>query len=455
MLKLRIISASCFLILFVMFSTIPMANAASVSLPSGSAVPGCEETNECFIPTTITITKGETVTWSNDDTAAHTVTSGSVMDFAGDGNSVGAIFDSSIFMAGDTFSHTFDNTGNYDYFCMVHPWMIGNVIVQSSSLPTPPPAPQSESSTYQVSQFSVAYSISGGSILSMVPDPVGNSLFVGISTSDYGSVTLELPRSLIDAKMGNSDDTFFVLVDGEEVNFRESKTSSYRTLTINFAPNSDDIEIIGTFVSSGSSTQKIYIEMSTYLSIDQGSTPGYVAVFPEHIPVDGGFKDLNTDSVSIYVDGTFIQKVSTNEWSEIWTGGGSHTIKAVIPDLTVSGDPQQNIYRGSESTSQSISVNTGGDEFDPSILLVLIVIGIIVAVVGVTISKRKKAAPKISTSEKKPKRKRQAKPKAKPDDKPQVIIESDDTQFWVCPNCGTDTVLSDGKQYCPNCKKHL
>ena len=47
----------------------------TVSLPMGSGVPGCDETNECFLPYEETVAKGATVTWSNDDSAAHTVTS--------------------------------------------------------------------------------------------------------------------------------------------------------------------------------------------------------------------------------------------------------------------------------------------------------------------------------------------------------------------------------------------
>ena len=95
----------------------------TVSLPAGSAVPGCEATNECYIPAEVTISVGETITWSNDDTAAHTVTSGTP-DSGPD-----AIFDSSLFMAGTTFEHTFNDAGEYPYFCMVHPWMVGKVTV--------------------------------------------------------------------------------------------------------------------------------------------------------------------------------------------------------------------------------------------------------------------------------------------------------------------------------------
>ncbi len=94
----------------------------TISVPEGSGVPGCDETSECYLPSQVTINAGETVTWSNDDTAAHTVTSGTPP--VADGT-----FDSSLFMAGTTFEHTFDEAGTYDYFCMVHPWMIGTVQV--------------------------------------------------------------------------------------------------------------------------------------------------------------------------------------------------------------------------------------------------------------------------------------------------------------------------------------
>jgi len=94
-----------------------------VDIPEGSGVPGCEETNECYIPYEIVVAVGGQVIWDNVDTAAHTVTSGNPADGA-DGK-----FDSSIFMSGATFSNTFDEVGEYEYFCMVHPWMNGIVQV--------------------------------------------------------------------------------------------------------------------------------------------------------------------------------------------------------------------------------------------------------------------------------------------------------------------------------------
>ncbi len=95
----------------------------SVDMPSGTSVPGCEETNECFIPYEVTINVGDTVEWTNSDTAAHTVTGGSPAD------GPSGVFDSSLVLGGAQYAFTFEEAGNYDYFCMVHPWMVGNVQV--------------------------------------------------------------------------------------------------------------------------------------------------------------------------------------------------------------------------------------------------------------------------------------------------------------------------------------
>jgi len=94
-----------------------------VTIPNEASDPGCAESGSCFLPGEVTIGVGETVTWHNDSGVIHTVTSGSFED-GPDGT-----FDSSIIMSGDTFTHTFTETGQYEYFCSIHPWMTGTVIV--------------------------------------------------------------------------------------------------------------------------------------------------------------------------------------------------------------------------------------------------------------------------------------------------------------------------------------
>jgi plastocyanin len=95
----------------------------TVDIPTGTSVPGCEESNACYLPADITINAGDTVEWINVDTAAHTVTGGSPAD------GPSGVFDSSLVMASANYAFTFDDAGSYDYFCMVHPWMVGSVSV--------------------------------------------------------------------------------------------------------------------------------------------------------------------------------------------------------------------------------------------------------------------------------------------------------------------------------------
>jgi plastocyanin len=95
----------------------------TVSIPQGVSSQGCEVTKECYLSDSVEIRVHDTVIWSNDDTAAHTVTSGSPAS-GSDG-----VFDSGLFMAGNTFANTFDEAGTYPYFCMVHPWMTGEIVV--------------------------------------------------------------------------------------------------------------------------------------------------------------------------------------------------------------------------------------------------------------------------------------------------------------------------------------
>jgi plastocyanin len=87
-----------------------------------------EESKQTPFPAELVVTQGDTVTWRNDDIQAHTVTSG----FSQQPEFVGQLFDSGIIAAGNSFSHTFSDKSitSYHYFCGIHPWMTGEVLVQ-------------------------------------------------------------------------------------------------------------------------------------------------------------------------------------------------------------------------------------------------------------------------------------------------------------------------------------
>ena len=90
---------------------------------AGSGAPGCE-TTECYTPSTVTISAGGTVTFTNTDTAPHTSTSGTAA------NGPDGIFDTSLIMMNASYDVTLSDAGTYPYFCMVHPWMEGTIIVE-------------------------------------------------------------------------------------------------------------------------------------------------------------------------------------------------------------------------------------------------------------------------------------------------------------------------------------
>ncbi len=136
-LSMKTKAISSFFVLFaiaaVMISSTPAAFAdhseVTIEPIAGSGTPGCEETPEgCFMPGTATVDVGGVVIFSNTDSAAHTFTSGE----ATDADSVGAIFDSSLAMAGTSFEWTPTEAGDVPYFCIVHPWMAGLIIVQEA-----------------------------------------------------------------------------------------------------------------------------------------------------------------------------------------------------------------------------------------------------------------------------------------------------------------------------------
>ena len=110
----------------------PSITTVKVSIPSGASnqagAPG-------FSPDTITLVMGvnNTVTWTNDDTATHTVTS--------DNTTAGAaVFDSGNLAAGASYSYTFTAPGTYLYHCNYHSWMKGTVVVKAGSSSAASPA---------------------------------------------------------------------------------------------------------------------------------------------------------------------------------------------------------------------------------------------------------------------------------------------------------------------------
>ncbi len=94
-----------------------------IIMSTKSSRPGCEKIDGCYIPSVIVIDSGNQVTWVNEDSAFHSVTSG----FYGEPSE---LFDSGYLDPYESFTIDFDEKGTYDFFCTLHPWMKGQVLVE-------------------------------------------------------------------------------------------------------------------------------------------------------------------------------------------------------------------------------------------------------------------------------------------------------------------------------------
>ena len=119
-------TSSCITVLtFSLFNVVALLAAGSGYFGS-TTQQGQEQTEEVkidnfsFLPTTLTVAAGTTVTWINRDDIPHTVVS----------SDDPRVFKSKALDTDDKFSFTFTKAGTYSYFCSVHPKMTGKVVVQ-------------------------------------------------------------------------------------------------------------------------------------------------------------------------------------------------------------------------------------------------------------------------------------------------------------------------------------
>ena len=240
------------LAVFVVIAITPSAFAdhttATVTNAPGSSVPGCEQTADgCFIPSTVTIDIGGEVTWENNDTAAHTITSGTPVE-GPDG-----IFDSSLVITGSSFSHVFAEAGSYDYFCMVHPWMQGMVMVSAEEMvhdeemahgDMEEMAHGDDHAAKGIEDLSDQFvaTVTSGVIHHIGGNTDDSTLLVHLfGADDDGKLEITLNSDIITPF---DDGSYFVLVEGQEVEFMQMGN----TLHVDYEAGTEKIEIVGSHV---------------------------------------------------------------------------------------------------------------------------------------------------------------------------------------------------------------
>ena len=173
--------------LFVLFAIASMAAAVPsayadhakvvVENAEGSMTPGCEP--DCFIPATATIDPGGEVVFTNNDIAAHTSTAGTPTD------GPSGVWDSSLVMPGSSYSVTLDEAGEYPYFCMVHPWMEGLVIVEDSHAAAEAAAAEAAAAELAAAEAAAAeqMTLSANDIVISVPESADANEVVAIDVT--------------------------------------------------------------------------------------------------------------------------------------------------------------------------------------------------------------------------------------------------------------------------------
>lgn len=134
-----------------------MAVEQTITIPQGAFDPNFNTiAPQWYMPTVATIQVNQTVMWVNQDTEGHTITSGKpggreglVQNNMGQPN---GIFDSGIIKPGKTWSYTFTKAGQYEYFCTIHPWMSGFIVVNEQE-PTPSDADGNKITKFPVVRF--------------------------------------------------------------------------------------------------------------------------------------------------------------------------------------------------------------------------------------------------------------------------------------------------------------
>ena len=211
----------------------------NINIPTGAASPDApyfwQSEKDGSTTGNIEIKVLDSIRWGNADTAAHTVTSGTPEE-GPDG-----IFDSSLFPPGKSFQFQFTEVGEYDYFCMVHPWMVGTVTVMSGLQVVPGIGSDVGDGT---TTFDVEYQFNRV-INSASVDEDQNSItfeFIGNPKGTDNTLTLMLPKDLISGPL-------VIWADGNEVSgTKMTEEGDINKLEIPLERDSKRVTLVGASV---------------------------------------------------------------------------------------------------------------------------------------------------------------------------------------------------------------
>jgi len=210
-----------------------------VKMPTGSSDPQApyfwQSVKDGSTTGIVEIVIGDTIVWSNADTAFHTVTSGSEAD------GLDGLFDSKEFAPGKSFTYKFSEIGHYPYYCTLHPWMQGTIIVTSGFSIVPNVGKQvGDGTTF----FNVEYDFNRLLDIVKINEDQKSITFeiVGDAKSENHELELRLPSGLIDGP-------FVIWVDSNKISdFEHIKDGDLNVLFLPLDADSKILTIVGTSI---------------------------------------------------------------------------------------------------------------------------------------------------------------------------------------------------------------
>ena len=178
---------------------------------------------------------GDTIVWKNADTSFHTVTSGS------EAEGFDGLFDSKEFAPGKSFTYKFSEIGHYPYYCTLHPWMEGTIIVTAGYSIIPNVGKQvGDGTTF----FDVEYDFNRLLSTATIDEEQKSITFeiIGDVKSENNDLELRLPSGLVDGP-------FVIWADGKKISdFEHIKDGDLNVLFVPLDADSKILTIVGTSV---------------------------------------------------------------------------------------------------------------------------------------------------------------------------------------------------------------
>jgi predicted secreted protein with PEFG-CTERM motif len=219
--------------------------------------------------------------------------------------------------------------------------------------------------------FKIPYKITNGTLQTIKPNIQTHSVIIDIkSTTDHGILEIAMPTDLVNTDPNSSNRQFYVLINGEELHYQESPSPPcFRTLSIEFGQNSQEIEIIGEAVMETTQPMNAYMS-PVYVTMNKSNVDSKVITL-------SGCTDLKLDGSRVLFNIKNMQTLNHKYISVIPDMKGSFSTSISVEDIGDNGTYVVDTNYAGHDTSEIITVVP---EFPISVVVFLISTSLLVLI---------------------------------------------------------------------------